>query len=350
MMLKFTEYFGDFGSRISNIYVEYNKMSFNLPFLCPLLFAFLIFDKNRRKSMHRLIYLICTFIITSMFSVNMIIHIFIKRDTDIGVFSALLPIAVISFVCIVLLENKNKPMFFCMYLPGVIGVLFQALSSRTFFATIGWSCIVCALTGIFFIRDLFIEIKKDFMKYSKNLDKAKQIVYSGSIAVICLCLCSSFIFQISGYLYVHEYVQYLPYLQEPQILDSKKYLQNYKLTTGPLAGCYASEIDYKEYVNTIKDLNFIKSESDDYDPVLILSEKTWMYLYVDRPFATYTAWHEFIRFDALKQYYEVNPEKKPKYIYISENNEMRVKEAAIRQMFECKRTTLTNGVLLTVSD
>ncbi|MBR2411375.1 MAG: SWIM zinc finger family protein [Clostridia bacterium] len=350
MMLNSTEYFGSYSDKISGIYAEYSKMYFNMPFLCPLLFAFLIFDKNRRKPIHRLIYLICTFIITGVFSVNNLVHIFIKNDTDIGVFSALLPMTVFSFVCIILLKNRNRPMLFCVYIPGVVGTFFQAVSSRTFFAAVGWACVVCAVSGMFFVRDLIIEIREDLNKDSKTAEKSKQTLFRVSKAVICLSFCSCLIFQIAGYLCVHAYIQYLPYVQENYTFDSKNRPQSYRLTNGPLAGCYASEADYEEYMNTLKDLDFIKSESDEDAPVLILSEKTWMYLYVERPFATYTAWHQFIRFDALKQYYEANPDKKPKYIYISESREMRKKEAAVRHIFECKRKTLSNGILLTVKD
>jgi len=350
MMLEYTEYFESLGAKVVEFLAVYNQLSFNLSFLLPLLFVFLIFDKKRHDLMHRLIYLICLFIVVTMYLIGTLVHIFLIKDKDIHILSVLLPLTIFSFVCFILLKNKNKPMFYCMYLPGTIGALFQFLSSRTVFATIGWACLVCALTGVFFIYDLVKELRKEFYSYDKNTDKKKIILNKSGIAVICLCFSICFVFQNSVYLQIQNYVHYYSYYQKTNNFNSAESSENVYLSTGPLDGCYASELDYKAYVNTMKDLDFIKSESDEEDPVLILSEKPWMYLYIDRPFATYTTVFQFLRFDALKQYYEVNPEKKPKYIYISENKEMRIKEAAIRQMFECKRTTLSNGVLLSVKD
>ena len=116
----------------------------------------------------------------------------------------------------------------------------------------------------------------------------------------------------------------------------------------------------------MEDLDNIKARSNPDDPVLILSEFTWMYLYIDRPFATFSTWQPFLEADRLKVYYENNPDRKPKYIYIpwvfiptgvSTGHEINPDRAQLdadilNQMFDfkCQQENLSYGILLTVNN
>ena len=114
----------------------------------------------------------------------------------------------------------------------------------------------------------------------------------------------------------------------------------------------------------MKDLDVIKARSEADDPVLIISEFIWMYLYIDRPFATYSTWQPYLEEERLETYYDINPHKRPKYIYVGyttipssvleghNHATIRAEHYAetLKQMFDCEEEILSNGILLTVKD
>jgi hypothetical protein len=122
-----------------------------------------------------------------------------------------------------------------------------------------------------------------------------------------------------------------------------------KATVGPYTGLYMSEDQHRRYINSINDLNLIKEISGNDDPVLFATYSNWMYLYVERPMATYTTWYRgSLNFELLKAYYKENPKKIPKYIYIDSPEPENVNTQFIDHMFDYTRQNLSGGVLLTV--
>jgi hypothetical protein len=68
----------------------------------------------------------------------------------------------------------------------------------------------------------------------------------------------------------------------------------------------------------LDDLSYIKELGD--GPVLIVGTFPWCYLYLEMPYATFSAriQSRYIRVEKqrLSKYYELHPEKTPKYIYV----------------------------------
>ena len=89
-----------------------------------------------------------------------------------------------------------------------------------------------------------------------------------------------------------------------------------------------------------------------------------MYLYIDRPFGTYSTWQPFVEPARLRSYYREHPEKIPKYIYVgnvfipsSAISDYKVKQVRaenyaekITEIFDCEQENLSNGILLTVKN
>ena len=77
---------------------------------------------------------------------------------------------------------------------------------------------------------------------------------------------------------------------------------------------------------------------------MLATYNNWLYMYLDRPVATYTAWYRgTLNQDLLTKYYRQNPHKVPKYIYVTSPNFI-----VIDEMFEYTQEELSAGILLTV--
>ena len=111
-----------------------------------------------------------------------------------------------------------------------------------------------------------------------------------------------------------------------------------------------SESTYDAYTNSITDLDYIQAHTPEDAPLLIVSEYSWMYLYVQRPIATYTTWFERnIHAEDLISYYTSNPEKIPQYIYV--DNQLNVLDnnmEILTDLFIFTEEELAQGVLLKV--
>ncbi len=317
-------------SKLTDTFMYYSQANFNFPWILPILSVFLLLDKNRKCNSHRVIYMIAVILWAVMF-----IFGFIKAD-EFYTGAVTLPFFVFSTLCYLLTEKKNKVLFYCMYLPGLIGTLFQYLAANTHLAVIGIMLAVCNVPAVFFVRDLLKEFSYSIDKESKVTFNKKASVLCSGIIIAALCV------QIAFSCVFYQYLQ----------ISRKDVV---KATTGSYSGLYLTKEKYDIYGKTINDLDFIKSISRESDPVLVLSYENWMYLYLERPIASYTTWYrgapDIIQ---LTSYYRVNSKKIPKYIYIkSSDPQSPTTQALIRvsgELFEYTRQDLSYGVLLTVTE
>ena len=79
-----------------------------------------------------------------------------------------------------------------------------------------------------------------------------------------------------------------------------------------------------------------------------------MYLYIERPIATYTTWYRgSLDSKQMTQYYKENQKKIPKYIYIEspdpQGTMARFGMEVANEMFYFTSEELSHGVLLTVN-
>ena len=329
-MLKSSEYsFASlsFGSKFKYGLKAFNSISFNMFYILPI-FCFVLWrDKNKTKGTKRLVYL-TTAIFVSLF------YMFGISSTirwDGCIFS--LPFFIFSSVCYALSEKKNKVIFYCAWLPLMIGAMANFLASNTYLSSVGVIFAASNTFGVIFVHDLFKELEQS----AKSKPKYKNVQIVGR-TLACIGVVMHFMYSFSV----------LPSLQEAE----KNAVQ---VLNGPYEGLLMNEDKYDEYQSLINDMDYIKGISDDDDPVLIISEELWLYLYIERPFATYTIWDvEKINDQFIIDYYKQNNYRCPKYIYCHlERNEMSNSKQITYYDFLCENFSFTeeklaNGVLLKI--
>ena len=315
-------------SKVQNAYYYFNQISLNMPFMIPLLYLFLIFDKKRTENSHRLIYLI------SALSIGLIYMFGIFKTVHYNSCIFSLPFTLFSNVCYILTEKKAKRLFYCMWVPGLIAALFQFISANTLLASLGIVLAINNIAGVFFVRDLFTELKGQTKKTNKN-----RIIKP----LLCTGICIQIIFQCIVFQY-------------EQLPDRT----SFKATKGPYAGIIMSESTYDSYNNRLSDLEFIKSVNTKNNPILILSYQNWMNMYTEADIANYTTWRQsdVYKIEQLIIYYKENPKKIPTYIYIDKFNffnEIDITSTdeninLLKKIFKFSKEELSSGVLLTVTD
>lgn len=338
-LLTDSEHFSDnlllgFIGRLADTASAFNTISFKLFFLPILLYVALIFDKKRQLPNHIVTYLICAFALAVFYTAGVAVAV-MNGDGNVHFFS--LPLLLISTVSYILTKNKNKKLFYCVWIPGVIAACAQYLASNLALLAIGWVLTISNFAGIFFIRDLLVELKEEKEDCKKALK-----------SIACIVLCFGIGLQIA-FQSISLFCRYYPEKDEMQIIKN-----------GPYENLYISRRYYGTYRQSLADLDEIKDRSSEDEPVLILSDMTWLYLYIDRPFGTYSAWQLSFEPHRLKAYYELNPEKIPEYIYISAvmpRSDYGVsfkmaedKAIVMKEMFNCTEQKMSRGILLTVQD
>lgn len=311
-------------SKILQTLQYFSEANLGMPWILPLIFVLLFTDKKRKLSSHRLFYLVVSLLWGIMFGTV----ILIKFNAPLCAVS--LPFFVISTICYVLTEKKNKLLFNCMYMPCVLASLFQYMASNTHLTAIGIVLAAGNVAGVIFAKDLWNEMRKN-----TEADNKKLFAVCRGLIIVGFC------FQLLCY-GIYASLGQFPGTDE------------YKATEGPFAGLYMTEQEYTDYNEALSDIEYIKSISDENDPVLIASINNWWYLWIDRPFATYSAWYQRGFYQPLfEPYYEANPDRKPKYMYIensvADEHLLEITRNMARDMFNVtKEEELSNGVLLTI--
>ena len=302
----------------------FSMANLGMPWILPAMFIALLIDKNKKSNKHRFIYLTISVFWTILFMFGVI------KNLEIYVCAISLPFSIISVVCYLLTENKNKPLFYCMQVPCWIAVVFQYLAADTQWGVIGIVLAVSNIAGVFFAMDLWNEM------HSVSKDDAESATKKEKKGLYCSVIIVGFCLQIAFYGFFYQYDQF------PKG-------DAIKATTGPYSGLYMSAEKHNRYNKTISDLNYIKECSSDINPVLVISYSNWMYLYLERPMATYTTWYRgTIEPELLVRYYKENPKKTPKYVYFESSDPENANIQIANEMFEVTRENLSNGVLLTV--
>ena len=331
-----TEYYVASKSLISKLIetvINFSEMSMGTTWFLPLLFLFILSDKKRMQQSRRWMYLLASVLWMVAYDIGGWLS-----GSHEGLTAFSLPFWVFSTVCNILTENKNKVIFRCFYIPCMIATLFQYLAANTYIAVIGVVLAVSNVAGVFFIMDLWKEMTGTVNKESETTEITEKATVKGNgkgfrniiIVGFCIQIMINIVFNMEARIYTKD---------------------DNKITTGPYAGIYMNDEKYTLYNNRIRDLDTIKELSREDDPILLATYNNWMYLYLDRPCATYTAWYRgTVDQDLLTRYYEENPEKIPEYIYIDSPEPENVKVDMVSGMFDFTRENLSNGVLLTVTD
>ena len=325
---EYSAYLIDFWKKTYDMLKTYTELSLYLPFLLPAFLIAIRRDKNRNIFSHKVIYLISAAILSVIYMLG------VYFTNDPGFYVLTLPFSIVSLICYILTENKNKLLFYLLWCPAIISATLQAFFSNTVFLSLGLGLTICNIAGVFFIHDICKELTAEYMS-SKQCDPSvnKKANITKKILVIVMCLD----------------IVFLSFMFAQRKVTNESLIP---IENGPYAGLLLKEDDVSHYNITLKDVETVKTIVKEDEPVLIYTRNLWTYLCIDRPFAINTAWLCWIFFpEDLKLYYESNPDKIPAYVYLSFESEFEY-EMYLNKMsmiFEYDQIKLSDGLLLKVN-
>ena len=232
------------------------------------------------------------------------------------VFSFSLALDLLTLICYFLGEEKN-PRIFAFWLTGTMMSLLVNFASMAFLTFGGMlSCVTLALS----FRQLWKEGEilkpvsgKKKYKNIRELRTEKQKLSEARLlktsVIIALCFT---VFWGSMNCFVEGA---LPFVETVGSNFSQTKLSQ-TIEKGPHKGVKTTAEMKKTYQDILADLDVIKADSAG-QPFYVAGNCSFYYLYLNLPFGTYSTW--YVTNDSQTRqlrYWELHPEKKPKYCYV----------------------------------
>lgn len=272
------------------------------PLICIPLIAYLItilimiFDKNRVK--HRTLYFVASAIIT-VFTYIIFIPELIEKYYNAIMF----PVFFMGITSYILIKNKPQKLFASIFIVGVLYSLALCFSSNQYFYVIFPAFTISNIASFTFVGIFIKELKEEFnIQNEKNNDY--KIILCTVLVTIVVCLQAT----------LEITVKYRHCFFEPVTAQH----MNSKIECGPAKGIYTNSDNYNFYNQAYNDIINYKNMSQ--GNILFLSNRCWYYLVTDNcTLGTYSTWLSGVNYSTvnrLQQYYTLNSEKIPQYIYI----------------------------------
>lgn len=269
-------------------YLQYNLYGYELKatavvsvLLLIILFTSVCSNKKRRE--YRAFYMIGA-------SICAVLYMTASNVT------VMFPLAVVGLFAYILLENKPKRLFFCMWMLGLCYSVCMNLSSNQRTYIINSAMTPAAVASIIMIGMLFTEMREEIKS---------RITGKAAAAFVCAAIIACF-----GFLLNTRFT--FIFADDIDNLD-------YKITQGPAKGLVTSEPIYNYYNRFYEDLAVLR-DTGSTDNILIASDKTWLYLCVgDMHNASFSPWlsgETDQAYNRLMTYYSLHPDKLPKYVYL----------------------------------
>lgn len=279
----------------------------------------LIFDRKRK--LHRSLYLIVT---TGIVIYTYILLLPTLHSTTYN--SIMFPLLFIGITSYILCDNKPRELFAGLFVPGIIYSFCVHITSNQYFYIISMALAASNVASYIFLAQLIRDMK----------EKPDNITYAVWLKRFSFIFAAFMIF-LQGAFQIGSKARHVFWDSEPKLLTAK-------IEEGPGAGIFTNEANAQSY-KTIYD-DFVSSYANKQDDnILILSQKTWLYLAAeDMPYGSFSAWlaeETPNTLSRLDSYYTVNPDKKPKYIYVPKDSKWDINQItsqAISQGYTVKET------------
>lgn len=226
----------------------------------------------------------------------------------------LFPVGLASYI---LTKKKDKKTFVFLWILGLLYALCLDIASDLGALSAIQGFAVINTANVIFIKNIYYEIKKENQKLPYQRSKAKKrrsAIINLPVTFVVTALASTLCFQVLVETYI--IVNYELTSVEHAISGSTESLTT-SLKTGPLKGLKTTSDREDIYNDILDDLDTIKKNT--IGPVFVTRDFQWPYLYLDRPYATYSTytldWF-YASQNRLPAYYNLHPEKFPQYIYI----------------------------------
>lgn len=322
LLLQSTEYSltaYSFLEKLKTTWTVFTNITLGMPFLFPLMYLVMLLDPKKYTYSRRCLYLFLALIAGGISVAGILLCVYSNNHFTQSLFFSL-PLLILTTTCYILTEKKNTRLFTCMWLPCVIAACVQYMAANTILTSLGFVLAVANIAGVLFAGYLYREMAENSRGFSRRL--------------ICAGLCLQMLF----HMFICIWGQLPP-------------LNSIHISTGPHAGMYATRGQSLSYHNALSDLDYIRSTTPEDAPLLIVSYYNWMYLYADRPVAIHTTWfEETLQADQLISYYQQNPDKIPRYIYVDSTSYGIDLENwdILSDLFVFTSEELSRGFLLTV--
>lgn len=286
-----------FGMYFKSIYNCHSHFKIAL-FSYLVMIVVMIIDRKRKS--HRSIYLIVTTAIV------IFCYVLLLPQLTYSTYNAIMfPLIFIGITSYILCENKPKPLFASLFVPGIIYSFAICFSSNQYFYVISMVITASNIASYVFLAQLLREMKttQDNIEYAVWVKR-------GSFLFVAFMIFLQGAFQIT--------------VKAEHCFWESGNTSNLtaQIKNGPAKGIYTNVNNCNTYEQIYSDLQYYKNKQE--DKILFLTSKTWCYLTVDFPYGTLSAWisgEKPSSVERLKTYYRVNYEEIPKYIYIPKDSE-----------------------------
>lgn len=286
-----------FGMYFKSIYNCHSHFKIAL-FSYLVMIVVMIIDRKRKS--HRSIYLIVTTAIV------IFCYVLLLPQLTYSTYNAIMfPLIFIGITSYILCENKPKPLFASLFVPGIIYSFAICFSSNQYFYVISMVITASNIASYVFLAQLLREMKttQDNIEYAVWVKR-------GSFLFV------AFIIFLQGAFQITVKAEHC-FWESGNTSNLTAQIKN-----GPAKGIYTNVNNCNTYEQIYSDLQYYKNKQE--DKILFLTSKTWCYLAVDFPYGTLSAWisgEKPSSVERLKTYYRVNYEEIPKYIYIPKDSE-----------------------------
>lgn len=215
---------------------------------------------------------------------------FMEDDYVIGI--AYIPLAVLGFLCFVLIKGRDWKMFLIVYVPGILMSVAYQCSSDTGIFAITTGFVVVSIAAVVLIYHFLCENSCATMRYG-------YIIFLS--IVLSWTLCTRII-----------YCRYNEYEET----------YNCRMESGPYKGIVTDERQKKYYEDSLKEMEIMQNQMEEDDTVLILGNNMWMYMCLDRRVAAPTTWRMTVEHEYFEPYFDMHIGKMPRFIYANESSEV----------------------------
>ena len=254
---------------------------------------------DRKRRYHRTIYLI----ISGSLSV-LCLMLFLPDLGTKSYNSIMFPMIFVTVTSYILCEKKPRELFVGLFCLGVLYSVCIHITSNQYFYIISVALTSSNLAGFVFLSQLIREMR----------ETPDNICYAACTKRVSFVLIAFLIVLQAGF-QISAKTRHVFWDSEPKYLTSE-------ITDGPAKGLKTTQNNYNNYYNIYNDLKIY--ETKERDNILFLTSTTYTYLSVeDYPYGTYSAWlsgENDKTIQRLKDYYELNPDKIPRYIYIPKSS------------------------------
>ena len=255
---------------------------------CTILFAVIIFDKN--KSKRYLLYFSFALILTVAYLASLMLE-------DIKINFLMFALNILGFFCFCCMPKDNIREFVFLWLPGMIYGFFLNISSNNGFYAISEAALISSLGSILIIVSFLQNLSKE------QLPKPTIIICKA--VIVCL---------FTAFLTIETITRCTVFYRDETINEMK-----YVVACGSQKGIHTTESKKEEYEALFEDTNSVRYS--DAESVLYYVYAPWLYLDDEKNNSGPSTWFK-LEFDSdasinktLIDYYNINPKKIPDIVY-----------------------------------